>query len=143
MNKIISSLMMVLSLTFLSCDDFSLSSIKLDCNREIIVDNSLYENSPNDIYNFKSVEIKGNCLNITIEYGGGCGDIELKLIDSEYVMESIPVQRNLRLSFKDEDYCKALITKKISFDITPIQIQGESTIVLNLANWDEQILYYY
>ena len=82
-------------------------------------------------------------MNITIQYGGGCGNIELKLIDSEMILESYPVQRNIRLSLKDEDYCKALITKELSFDLTPIQISGYNQIILDISTWNEPILYTY
>jgi len=117
-----------------SCD--SVNPDQLNCDEKILVDSSLFEDSPNDSFEFTSVKIIDNCLNITIQYGGGCGDIELKLIDSEMILESYPVQRNIRLSLKDEDYCKALITKELSFDLTPIQILSYNQIILNISNWN-------
>ena len=130
-------------LALLSCKDKSVNSETLSCDQVIISDDSLYEHSPNDSYEFKNVEIIHNCLNITIEYGGGCGEVEFNLIDSELVMESYPPQRNIKLSFKDEDYCKALIRKQVSFDLTPIQIIGINKVILHLDNWEKAISYTY
>ena len=124
-----------------SCD--SVSPKRLDCDKEILVDKTLFANAPNDPFDFKDVEIIQNCLKLTIQYGGGCGDIELELIDSEIVMKSNPVQRNIRLSFKDTDPCEAYITKEISFDLTSIQSSEYNQIILNLTNWGESILYSY
>lgn len=114
-----------------------------NCIQKILVDKNLFTNAPNDEFDFTNVNLVQNCLKVTIQYGGGCGDIELKLIDSGYILESYPVQRNIRLSLKDEDYCEALITKKISFDLTPIQVSDMNKVILNLTNWDKPILYSY
>ncbi len=122
-----------------SCD--SVNSKQSECGEEILVDNNLFTNAPNDSFDFINVEIIQNCLKLTIEYGGGCGDIELKLISSEMVMESYPPQINIRLSLKDEDDCKANIKKEISFDLTPINKLVNDQVILNIKNWDESILY--
>ena len=143
MNNKIIILFISFSFAFLSCNDNTSNPIKLECDQEIIVDNTSFENSPNDSFEFKNVEIINNCLSITIEYGGGCGTVEVNLIDSEFIEESNPLQRRIRLSFKDEDSCKALISKKVSFSLEPIQIAGENIIILNLTNWEKQILYQY
>ncbi len=58
-------------------------------------------------------------------------------------MESNPVQRNVRVSLNDEDSCKVLIRKDISFDLTPIRIIDDNKVSLNLLNWSEGILYKY
>ena len=129
--------------TLISCKDNSLNSNQSDCDQKIIINNSLYKNSPNDIFEFINVEIENNCIIILIEYGGGCGEVEFKLIDSEIVAKSNPPQRDIRLSFKDDDDCEALIRKEITFDLTPIQIVGTNKVYLNILNWDKGILYTY
>jgi hypothetical protein len=92
---------------------------------------------------FTNAEIKGDSLALTIQYGGGCGNIELNLIDADVILESYPVQRNIRLSLKDEDPCKKLVIKEISFDIVPIRVDGDNTVILNLQGWDGQLTYQY
>ena len=122
-----------------NCDSVNLK--QSDCDAEIIVDNNLFTNAPNDSFNFVDIEIIQNCLKFTIEYGGGCGDIELKLISSEMVMESNPPQIDVRFSLKDEDNCKANIRKEILFNLTPIHELINNQVILNIKNWDEAILY--
>ncbi|MCP5062059.1 MAG: hypothetical protein GY936_06305, partial [Ignavibacteriae bacterium] len=73
--KVLLALIFLLGLN-LSCD--SVNPDQLNCDEKILVDRSLFEDSPNDSFDFTSVKIIDNCLNITIQYGGGCGDIELK-----------------------------------------------------------------
>jgi hypothetical protein len=143
MDKKTILLSLFLLLIILSCNDKSVNLNKLNCDQNIIIDNTLFENAPDDSFHFKNVEIIGNCLKLTIEYGGGCGNVEIKLIDSGLVMESNPGQRNIRVSFKDEDFCKALVIKEISFDLSPIQIIGDNKVSLNLSNWNKSILYQY
>ena len=103
----------------------------------------MYNTAINDEFNFASVSIEGHSLKITIEYGGGCGDVTVNLIDSEYIMESWPVQRNIRISLYDDDDCEALITKHLSFDLTPLRIAGYSEVMLNLSGWSGDLLYKY
>ena len=67
---------------------------------------------------------------------------ELKLIDSEDILESNPPQRNLRLSLKNEESCLAYITKELTFDISNLQVNGNK-VQLNLTNSDKNILYKY
>ena len=74
----------------------------------------------------------------------GCGGEtwEIKLIDSEDIMESNPPQRNLRLSLKNEEVCLAIVTKELTFDISNLQVGG-NRVQLNITNSEETILYEY
>jgi protein involved in sex pheromone biosynthesis len=112
-------------------------------NNTIIIDNSLYANAPDDEFDFADVQIINDSIHLTIRYGGGCGEVEFKLIDSEAIMESYPVQRNIRLSLKDEDTCEALITEELSFDLTPIKVTGSTIISINLTGWEDALIYEY
>ena len=67
---------------------------------------------------------------------------ELNLIDSGVILESNPPQRILRLSLKDEEMCKKLITKEVTFDIKKLRVDGDK-VVLNVLNYDKQIVYHY
>jgi len=82
-------------------------------------------------------------LKINFSSSGCNGDTwELKLIDSEDILESNPPQRNLRLSLKNEESCLAYITKELTFDISNLQVNGNK-VQLNLTNSDKNILYKY
>ena len=92
---------------------------------------------------WKLESINDNCLKINFSSGGCNGDTwELKLIDSEDILESYPPQRNLRLSLKNEELCEAYITKELTFDISNLQVDGNK-VQLNLTNSDKNILYEY
>ncbi len=109
----------------------------------IIVDAMLYENAPRDEFLFDHVEITDDSMRISIQYGGGCGNIEVKLIDSETLMESLPVQRFIRLSLRDEDPCEALITEDFTFDLSPVQDTSYDKIILHLDGWEPELVYEY
>jgi hypothetical protein len=113
------------------------------CDQEVVLDEGLYNNGPDDTFFFESVNLSGDCLEVVIQYGGGCGEIELDLIDAEAILESLPVQRNIRVALMDKDSCEALVTETRSFDLTPLQIGNENKILLNLDGWEDQILYEY
>lgn len=129
---------------FLGCtEDDNNEPNNSNCDQEIIINDSLFSNAPNDDFDFVNVEINGDCLEITIRYGGGCGDVELKLIAPEVFIYTNPPQKDIRLSFKDDDDCKALIQKKISFDLTPIRTIIVNKVLLNLTGWNDQLIYNY
>ncbi|MDC1539543.1 hypothetical protein N8480_02595 [Flavobacteriaceae bacterium] len=82
-------------------------------------------------------------MKINFSSSGCNGDTwELKLIDSEDILESNPPQRNLRLSLKNEELCEAYITKELTFDISNLQVDGNK-VQLNLTNSDKNILHEY
>ena len=112
-------------------------------DRTIIVDKILFINAPDDEFDFANVQIINDSIYLTVRYGGGCGEVEFKLIDSEAIMESNPVQRNIRLSFKDEDTCEAYLTAELSFDLTPIRVTGANRVSINLTDWMEPLIYIY
>jgi hypothetical protein len=135
-----------LSIVVLLCQSIWISNCKkvdIDCGQRILVDFDMYRNAPADDFDFVAAEVVGDCLRLTIRYGGGCGNIDLKLIDGGFVWESFPHQRSIRLSLKDEDECEALVTKEVSFDLTPIRVTGVNLVVLNLAQWNAKLLYRY
>ena len=128
--------------TILNCsnDDNKNSN---NCDFATLISANQYSHAPSDPLTINSLEINGNCLKINFSSGGCNGDSwELKLIDSEAILESNPPQRNLRLSLKNEELCKAYITKELTFDISNLQVDGNK-VKLNLKNSDKSILYEY
>ncbi len=113
------------------------------CGQSIVVDAKLYQNAPDDPFQFQSAKIDGNCLKLVVQYGGGCEKVTFKLIDASVILESFPVQRNLRLSLEDNDHCEALITHELQFDLTPLQVEGIAKIAFNLQGFPEKLIYQY
>ena len=90
------------------------------------------------------MQIIDNCFVVNFSAGGCDGSSwELKLIDANQIEQSAIPQRNIRLSFKNNENCEAYITKEISFDIEALQLNGSESILLNFLNNDSQLLYEY
>ena len=145
MKKIL--LLIGFGITFLSCsnddDKNNQKGNSNTCDFKTLVSSSQYKNAPSDQLEINSLEINDDCLKIEFRSGGCDGDTwEVKLIDSEGVLESYPPQRNLRLSLKNEELCDAYITKEVTFDISNLQVDGDK-VKLNITNSDKDILYEY
>ena len=131
----------VVLLNLFACDNET-NNINI-CEQVTIVSSELYENAPNHLLTINSLEINENCLKINFSSSGCDGDTwDLKLIDSEAILESLPPQRNVRLSLKNEEVCLAYVTKELTFDITPLKLDGNQ-VLLNITNANKQILYEY
>lgn len=144
MRKLAICMIIVLGGLLSSCEkEKTDTSNGIHVNHTIILDGSLYNNTTSDDFELTNAEVIGDSLKLTISYGGGCGNVEAKLIDSENILESSPIQRNIKLSLKDNDNCEAFLTKVISFDLTPIRLADQNQIILNLEGWDSQLTYDY
>ena len=136
------SLLLILGILITSCNTDD-SDTSITCDFTPLISSEEYVNAPSDQLTINSTEITENCLKINFSAGGCNGDTwELKLIDSEAIAESIPPQRTLRLSLKNEEVCLAFITKELSFDISNLQVEGNQ-VLLNITNSDNEILYEY
>ncbi len=117
--------------------------VTTNCDRFTIISSEQFANAPNDHLIINSLEINDNCLKINFSSGGCNGDTwEIKLIDSDRVSESLPPQRDLRLSLKNEELCDAWITKELTFDINNLKV-NENQVLLTITNSNDQILYEY
>jgi len=101
----------------------------------------LYDQAHTDYFTIEDVVIAGKCLEVTIEYSGGCGEADAVLIGSGNYMESLPVQLDVKLFLKDEDPCEALVRKSFYFNLNTILPQEEEAIVLHLEDWPMDIHY--
>ena len=104
-----------------------------DCDQDVIVSATEYENAPNDHVEIIDMKIEGNCLNIKFSASGcSVNSLDVNLIDSGFIGYSIvqvypplPPKRTLRLSFDKKDDCLAVFTKEVSFNIEDLQVRGE------------------
>ncbi len=110
----------------------------------LIIDSNLYNTTTPSNYTISAVTITNNKLNITITSGGCNGESwSSKLIASEEVAESFPVQRFIKLELTNTERCKALITKDMSFNISDLKVDGNTSIMLNLNHWTDPVLFKY
>ena len=146
MKIIFSYLLILLGLFFSDCKKDDLVTVDppvSNCEDIAIIDADQYINGPADEFFWQSASIDGDCLKLVVRYGGGCEEVDFKLYDSSAIMESFPLQRNIRISLDDDDFCEALVTQELSYDLTPLQVEGYSKIILNLQGFDESLTYNY
>ena len=130
-----------LGLTFHGCSDDD--GAKQLCDFDAQIDADLFRTAPQDDLIINALGIEDDC--VVFEFSAsGCdgGTWEIKLVDSGAVMESLPPQRNLILSLKNEEVCDAVITKVVSFDISNLQVEGDG-VRLNIINTAANVLYEY
>jgi|AntDeeMinimDraft_4_1070355.scaffolds.fasta_scaffold10471_2 hypothetical protein len=114
-----------------------------DCDFETIVDANEYENINSDDFELSNIAIQDNCLSLEITASGCDGDSwEIRLIDSQAILESNPEQRNLKIDFTNQEDCRSTVSRTFSFDLNTVQINGNN-VKLNIVNADKSILYDY
>lgn len=115
----------------------------LNCDKCVLIDRDIFNETETTNYSFQEIKIVGNCLKIKYS-GGGCDGESFKeyLIDSGSIEETATEQRNLKFKLMKNEDCEALITKEVSFDLTPLQT-NDSKVILNIEKWEASILYEY
>jgi len=105
-----------------------------DCDQDVIISESEFESAPDDPFSIIDLNIVDNCLKIKFSASGCSGNTWIvKLIDSEWIYQSLPPLRALRLSIENKEMCDALITKEISFNIESLQLEGNNEIRLDIS----------
>lgn len=88
--------------------------------------------------------VSGDNLEIEIS-ASGCSGMTWKvgLVDSEIIAKSLPIQRFMRVTFENQELCLAYFTKKYTFDLKPVRVQGYNKIHINLSSWASPLIYEY
>ncbi len=134
--------LLILSCCFLliSCTDDDPSFMS---SEQVIISDSELDSAPRDALEIQSLSIDGDRLTIRFSASGCNGDSwKVRLIGSEFVLEPIPPIRAMLLSLDNDEDCEALITREVTFDITPTQTSSPSTW-LDFIDTDHRILYEY
>lgn len=115
-----------------------------NCDAQVVISSEDYTDASSTGLTINSIEIEDDCLKVNYSASGCDGSSwELELIDSEAILESFPVQRNLNFSFTNNEVCEAFLTKEKTFDISNLQVEDNNSIRLNITNSSESILYEY
>lgn len=110
---------------------------------KILIGNTIFKTYPDDPLTISTAAIDGDSLQIT--FGASCCDGQswtVQLVGSGEVMLSYPPQLRIRLSLKNNEICKALCSKTLKYDLKPARVSGNQ-IILNLAGWDQSLIYKY
>ena len=77
---------------------------------------------PSDAVTIQGFVMKGDSLELNVSFGGGCRDHAFVLLSDAAWMESYPVQVAVKLAHDAKgDNCKALVSRVLSFDLTPLK----------------------
>jgi hypothetical protein len=133
-----------MAVLLLACDDSDQTPVS--GSQILIVDSNA--GFPTDELRVESIRVDRDILTAEVRYGGGCGDIEFKLLGYSGFMESIPVQSRLTVSFKDEDPCEALLSRTIQFNLRPLAEKykkayrtNSGTILLRIDDYEPLVRY--
>lgn len=104
---------------------------------------------PSDPLTIESATIRGDELQATVSYGGGCARHRVVLLISQIFMESHPVQVHTKLAHDaGGDMCKAYLTRTITFDLTPLKRRyhasygaGSGAIIIHLSGLARSLRY--
>ncbi|MCB0538163.1 MAG: hypothetical protein KDE33_11640 [Bacteroidetes bacterium] len=115
----------------------------LACGDVVNIDADKYQSDSSSYFLIDTAFINQNCLTITIGASGCDGSTwQTVLYDEGVVMDSYPIQRNIRFVLKNEELCLAVFSKTYSFDLQPTQ-GTENKISFNLEGWNNALLYEY
>jgi hypothetical protein len=113
-------------------------------SEKIIVDEGFIAPESNGRFNVDEMAINGSILELTVSYSGGCEEHIFKLYSDQMYMKSYPPQLNLFLEHIDNnDRCRAMIIKKLAFDLSGIEYPGTNELIINLNNTRLTVNYKY
>ncbi len=91
-----------------------------------------------DPFNILDINVSGNILALTVEYGGGCREHIFKMNWTGAWMKSMPPKINLWLEHENnDDNCRALIREKLFFDLSSVRYASSNSVVI-LVNGEEE-----
>ena len=90
-------------------------------------------------FRIKSAEFSDNCLSINFSYGGGCGQVYLRMLfDTSFGFINLPVI-HLFPQFIDNDPCEAMRYGNANFDLDVLMKKQKRPFVLKIGEYDKTI----
>lgn len=101
-----------------------------NCSDYVELNYSNYSSLSTDPITIIEAKVDGDCLVLTLQYGGGCKEhqVDLALIQPECGTPPLPPPTFEIRHNANGDACKALVTKDYSFDISGIREEGKNKI---------------
>lgn len=143
-SKIIMALLCVTLFLNMQCDDDGTSFPESNCASFVAIDGFSYGNSATSPYTINNVSINEDCMVIEFSASGCDGNTwDMQLIDSDVVSDSSPPQRYVKFFLVNTEDCLAVVDRIRSFDLTPLQIEDESEIIINVDEYSGSVTYMY
>ncbi|MGK0414842.1 MAG: hypothetical protein ACJA1B_003071 [Polaribacter sp.] len=126
-----------LSFVLIACDEKNNNNNVQ--NETVFIDNNLYQETTTNNYTITDVQLDGHLLTIKIS-SSGCRENSWKaiLVDANEILESNPIQRNIKLSLENYEACLAVFEREFTFDITILKEEFPE-VIFNLEGWNHQI----
>lgn len=131
-------------LLLLGCGDATVLTEPEPCAISVEIDDQIYDQAKSASFSIQSSSLNGNCLQLVIS-SSGCDGARwvTSLYGSTAIAESSPEQRYIRLILENDEECDAVIERDYEFDISPLQIENNGQLIINLQGLDETISYEY
>jgi hypothetical protein len=138
--------LLCLILLNISCsDDNNNNNVNSNCDKlSQVISEENFQDVITANYMITNAALDGDCLSVTISSSGCNGETwEMKLLGTNNVMESLPLQRDVKIELDNQELCLAVFQKTVSFDLIPFRVEGQNQVDLHLDGWDETIEYQY
>jgi hypothetical protein len=100
----------------------SWSALDTWAGQVLIVEDPNEPQWPDDPVTIHSAQVRGDSLELSVSFGGGCRDHAFALLANAAWMESYPVQTGVQLAHDaNDDTCKALLSRVLRFDLSPLK----------------------
>jgi hypothetical protein len=128
MRQLFISTFLALIFTLAACSDQILVSETTDCPKYVELNYSNYNSLSTDPISIISAKVDGDCLKLTLQYGGGCKEhqVDLAFIQPECGTPPLPPPTFEIRHNANSDACKALVTKEYNFDLKGIREEGKN-----------------
>jgi hypothetical protein len=101
----------------------------------IVVDKGYAWPGSTDPFTILEQRVSGDTLLLKVQYGGGCKDHLFAMKTQLMWMKSLPPQLNLWLEHENnDDMCRALITKELTFDLKGVRSPTGNKVMLIVNN---------
>ena len=114
------------------------------CEKTVLLNNELYNDTKTDNYIITDASVSGDCLEI--KFGAsGCDSKSwiVELVDADQITATLTPYRSLKLALTNNEMCAASFAKTVSFDLLPLRIKGSNELILSLSGLNKTIIYKY
>lgn len=134
-----------LFLLFISCSDSSSVSVIQNCEKQLqIIDEPTYNMVNTSNYTITGVAINRDCLDVTLS-SSGCDAINwrMSLFSTNNFPNTTPIQRSVKVELVNNEACAAVLSKTVSFDLTPLRVAAQGQVIVNIDGWATPVTYNY
>lgn len=128
----------LLLIVIISCNEIVENNFT---NDSVVINETIYEQTNTNNYTILDVKLNGNELTLKIGASGcNSNSWQATLVDSGLVLESFPVQRNIKIALENNEACLAYFEVEYTFNIQSL-VDNLAPVNFNLEGWNQVINY--